>query len=110
MNNSTFIGNIGKDAVINTNKDRKAISFNIAVNESYTKDNVKHEKTTWVNCTLWKAADKSTEIAQYLTKGKQVAVTGKVYADAYKNDQSEAVGVLNLQVRDLELLGGKDKE
>ena len=65
---STVIGHLGQDAVVRHWNDKQAISFSVAYNESYTdKDGTKHERTIWVNCTLWR--DKDTKLANYLRKG-----------------------------------------
>jgi len=108
LNKSTFIGNLGSDAIITEIQGKKAISFNVAVDQSYIKDEVKHEDTTWVNCTIWKKEDQSIKIAEYLKKGKKVYVSGRIKADAYQKD-AQLIGSLKLQVDYLELLSVKEK-
>ena len=108
------IGNIGKDAEIKQVGDRKVISFNVAIDQSYkNKDEVKVEQTEWVNCSIWKGKDQSTEIAKYLKKGKKVYISGVPSSDAYtpKVQESEELkiqSVLCLKVNQLELLSKKD--
>jgi len=54
MKNITLIGNITRDAEIRDFSNRKAINFSVAVNESYTSNGVKIEKSSFFNCTLWR--------------------------------------------------------
>ena len=102
MNRTQIIGHIGKDAETRTVNNMVAIGFNVAHTESWTQDGEKKERTTWIQCTLWRKPDK-TGIAKYLQKGVKVLVEGRVEADAYMKD-GQAVGSLKLTVQNLELL------
>ena len=103
MNRTQIIGHIGKDAETRNVNNMVAIGFNVAHTESWTdQSGEKKERTTWIQCTLWRKPDK-TGIAQYLKKGVKVLVEGRVEADAYLKD-GEAVASLKLTVQNLELL------
>jgi single-strand DNA-binding protein len=98
-------GNLGADAVVRHWNGKKAISFSIAYNEKY-KDNkgTPHERTTWINCTLWRENEK---IADYLKKGQLVYVEGVPQVGTYVSKTTgEVVPDLKLKVGQLELLGG----
>ncbi len=102
-----IIGHIGRDCKVNEvpNSNQKAISFSVAHSEKWRDlQGTQHEKTTWVNCTLWRNADK-TAIAQYLTKGTQVHVEGIPEARAYHGSDGTNKAELSLRVRDITLLG-----
>lgn len=106
MLETKVIGNIGADAEVKDINGRKVINFNVAHSEKYTtSDGVKMERTTWVQCSIWRNADQSIEVAKYLTKGTKVYCSGKSDAQGYVNNDGEVQGVLKLMVRDLELLG-----
>ena len=77
LNHCTFIGNLGAAPELRYTQNGTAVAnFNIAVTESWTKDGEKQERTEWVRCVAW---GKLGEICnQYLTKGKQVYVDGKM--------------------------------
>lgn len=108
MYRTQIIGHIGKDAETRNVGDNVAIGFNVAHTESYIgKDGAKQEKTTWIQCTLWRKPDK-IGIVQYLKKGVKVLVEGKVEADAYLKD-GNAVGSLKLTVQNIELLSSKSE-
>ena len=100
-----IIGNVGRDAEIKETNGRKAISFTIASNKSYTdKDGVKQSKTTWASCTIWREDSQSTGVAKYITKGSKVYVDGYPAINIYKNSEGKTEASLNLQVDNLELI------
>jgi single-strand DNA-binding protein len=110
MNQSTFIGNIGKDAEIRNVNNVFAIGFNLAVNETYKDQNgQKIEKTLWVTATIWKNDSKQTGIAQFLKKGTKVLIQGKVEPDVFKNKDGVYMPQLRLRVDRLELLSKKEE-
>ena len=106
----SVIGNLGQDCTIRHWNGKQAISFSIAFNEKYKDQNgVKHERTTWVNCTIWREGQ--TELTKYLKKGQQVYVEGNPLVSTYVSKQSgEVVPDLQLRVKELQLLGGRPKE
>lgn len=107
MLKATAIGNIGADAVIRHTNGKMAISFPVAHNEKYLdKQGNRHEKTIWIDCTLWR--DSETKLLGYLKKGQLVYIEGSPSTDAYvQKDTGELMSAFRLNVRKLELLGGK---
>ena len=105
------IGNIGNDATINETNGRKVISFSIAENTIYKdKEGVKHEKTTWVNCSLWKDKKDESKIAAYLTKGTKVFVQGIPEIQIWKDKDQTTKAGLHVTVKQVELLTVKENE
>jgi single-strand DNA-binding protein len=107
-----IIGHIGRDCVVRDvqGSNQKSISFSVAHSEKWRDAaGTQHEKTTWVNCTLWRNADK-TAIAQYLTKGTMVQVTGIPEARAYTGNDGVNKAELQLRVKEIELLGGGNRQ
>ena len=87
LNKCTFIGRLGKDVEMRYTPSGTAIAnFSIAVSETW-KDKAtgeKKEKTEWINCV---AFGRTAEICgEYLTKGKQVYIEGKMQTDKYEKD------------------------
>lgn len=106
MLKTTVIGNLGSDAVIRHHNGKTAISFSVAHNEKYKdKEGLQHEKTTWLNCTLWR--DKETSLVQYLKQGQLVFLEGTPSISVYRNKNGESVPDFSLNVQNLQLLGGK---
>lgn len=108
MNRYQAIGNLGRDAEARTlDSGSTAISFTVAVTEKYTdKSGQKVENTTWINCTLWRTAQQSTAIANYLKKGQKVLVEGKPSVRSYEKNDGTHGASLELRVDNIELLGG----
>ncbi|WP_266362078.1 single-stranded DNA-binding protein [Tellurirhabdus rosea] len=103
MNQLTIIGHLGKDAAVKRVNDREFITFSVAVTERYkNQQGVEVENTTWFDCIY---SPKSTAVAQYMKKGGQVLVQGKVSAEAFQNNQGAWMAGLKLQVRGIQLLG-----
>lgn len=103
-----LVGRLGQDCEIrDTDRGNTVINFSVAHSKSWKdKDGNKHDKTVWVECSWWL---NNTTIAKYLKKGITVAISGEPSSRAYVNKQGEAIGILCLNVRQLELLGGKSE-
>lgn len=102
----TVLGNAGEDAQIRyTPSGRAVTSFGVAVNEEYGDQ----KTTTWFRVTCW---EKLAEIAsQYVTKGKQVLIVGKVSGRAYTiKATNEPAMSLEINCRTLKLLGTKTEQ
>ena len=84
MKNSVqLIGHVGQEPEIKTlETGRKLANITIATNEVYYKENGdKVEKTEWHRVTAW---GKTAEIIEkYVTKGKEIAVEGKLTHRSY---------------------------
>jgi single-strand DNA-binding protein len=77
MQQINLIGRITKDAELKYTSSGKAVAnFNLAVDDGYG-DN---KTTLWIRCALW--GERAEKLAEYLTKGKPVYVTGRLAHDA----------------------------
>ena len=77
-NKVQLIGNLGNDPeIITLESGKKLAKFSLATNESYKDaDGQKQTKTDWHNLVAWnKTAD---IIEKYVTKGKEIAIEGKL--------------------------------
>ena len=102
MKNITLIGNITRDAEIRDFSNRKAINFSVAVNESYTSNGVKIEKSSFFNCTLWR---ENTNISNYLKKGIKVYIQSDNFdSEYYQNKEGEIKTSIKITVNKLELI------
>lgn len=72
MNVLTATGNLGKDAVTRNAGGTDVASFSVAMKSGYGDK----AQTIWIDCSYWGKAGAAA--AQYLTKGKQVSVTGEM--------------------------------
>ena len=104
MNQATFIGNLTANAVQRATADGTATyaTFSVAVNRK-TKNGA--EETTYVDCVM---GGNTAGVVPYLTKGKKIAVTGRVSCRAWIDRQGQPHANLELRVWELELCGGRD--
>lgn len=106
-NKVQLIGNVGNEPEItNLESGKKVAKFSIATNESY-KDS-KGEKVTnteWHNIVAW---GKIAEIVEnYVGKGKEVALEGKLTSRSYETKEGEKRYVTEVVVDEILLLGIK---
>lgn len=81
INVFTFSGNCGDDLEIRFTPNRKAIGqVNVPCKSGWGEN----EKTTWITCKLF--GDRAEKLAQYLTKGTKVTVTGRFELDQWEKD------------------------
>lgn len=110
MLKASVIGNLGADAVVRHTNGNNAIGFSVAHNEKYKdKDGNAHERTIWVNCTIWR--ERETSLVNYLKKGQMVYLEGTPSVSVYRNRDGQPTADFSLRVTKLELLGGRsDRE
>lgn len=104
-----IIGNLGSDPELKQLPSGTPVTnFSVAVNESWTdrQSNERREKTTWYRVAVY--GRQAEVVAQYLSKGRQVMVTGTVEARGYMNQNGEAAASLELRARDVRFLSGGD--
>ena len=86
-NSITLIGNLGKDPENKVFENGKCLTkVTIATNEYYkTQDGEKIQQTQWHNCIAW---GKTAELMdQLLSKGKHVAIRGKLTYRSYQDKE-----------------------
>jgi single-strand DNA-binding protein len=106
-NKVQLIGNLGNNPEIRTlDGGKKMARFSVATNETYR--SAKGEKVTetqWHNLIAW---GKVAEIAeQFLTKGSEVAIEGKLINRNYTDKDGVKRYVTEVQVNEVLLLGDK---
>ena len=107
MQKIQVIGRIGKDAEVKDFGNSQVINFSVAVSEKYTNKQTGEitTNTMWFECAKW---GNNASIAQYIKKGGQIFVEGKINNRAWV-DQSGTPQVTNgINVFEIELLGSKD--
>ncbi|HEY5687327.1 MAG TPA: single-stranded DNA-binding protein [Yeosuana sp.] len=106
-NKVQLIGNLGNDPeIINLESGKTLAKFSIATNESYK--NAKGEKITdtqWHNVVAWGNTAKIAE--NYLVKGKEVAIEGKLTSRSYETKEGEKRYITEIVCNELMMLGNK---
>jgi len=106
-NKVQLIGNLGNAPEVKTTESGKKLArFSMATDESYR--NAKGEKvteTTWHNLVAW---GKVAELAEkYLTKGKEIAIEGKLINNSYTDKEGNKKYSTEVQVSEILMLGSK---
>ncbi len=105
-NKVTLIGHTGKEVEIINFENGKLAKVTLATNDFYT--NAKGEKveeTQWHNLVVnGKLAD---VMEKYVTKGKEIAVEGKIQYKTYEDKDGVKRYSTEIRVEELMLLGSK---
>lgn len=101
LNTASISGRVGKDAELrSTGSGMSVCSFSLAV-EEYRKD--KDNYTSWIDCTMFGV--KAEKLAQYITKGAKLAVSGRLHQERWEKDGNKRSRVV-LLVDDIEFMSG----
>lgn len=85
LNKVLCIGNVGREPEMSYSASGTAITkFSVAMNERFTSNGQQQERTEWANVvTFGKLAE---TCAQYLAKGRQVYVEGRMQTSNWEKD------------------------
>ena len=105
FNEITLVGHVGRDAEMRYVSENKAVTnFSVAVSEPRGEDVF----TQWFEITTWEnLAEKCNE---YVTKGMQVLVKGRIYLDKWKGDDDITRSRLSVTASKVLFLSPKPKE
>ncbi len=104
-NKVQLIGNLGNDPeIVNLESGKMLAKFALATNESYK--NAQGEKVTntqWHTIVAW---GKTAEIVEkFVTKGKEVAIEGKLTSRTYETKEGEKRYITEVVCNELLMLG-----
>jgi len=106
VNKIIVIGHLGRDPEMKYTPDGKAVTtFSVASSRKYTTSSgEQREETEWFNCSAW---NKLAEICnQYLIKGKQVYLEGRLKSRSYQTQAGETRFSLDVSCSEIQFLGG----
>ena len=104
-NRVQLIGHVGQEPEVKTfDGGKKVANITIATNDYYTNDKgEKVENTEWHKVVAW---GKTAEIIEkYVTKGKEIAIDGKLTHRSYDDKDGTKRYVTEVVVNDLLLFG-----
>ncbi len=106
VNKVILLGHLGRDAETKFTPGGAAVTrFSVATNRRW-KDQQSgewKEETDWSNVVLWR----SENLANYLTKGKQVYVEGRLQTRSYEDKDGKKVYATEVVADDVILLGSQ---
>ena len=107
-NSVQIIGHVGKAPEVRELGGGKMVArFNVATNETYknaTGETVKN--TTWHSLVAW--GNTAKYINDFVNKGREVVVEGKLTSRSYEDKNGEKRYVTEIVVNEVLLLGKKD--
>lgn len=99
MKSITIAGGIGKDATTRTTgQGDKVTGFSVGVSEGFGDS----KRTIWFDVSFW--GQRGEKIAQYLTKGSRIAVTGDL-----STREHDGKTYLTIRAHDVTLMGGGEQ-
>ena len=102
MNNVVLIGRLTKDPELRYTGTGKAVaSFTVAINRGFGKDN----EADFIPVVVWEK--QAENCANYLSKGREVGVQGRIQTRSYETQNGEKRYVTEVVATTVEFLGGK---
>ncbi|CAB4130765.1 Ssb Single-stranded DNA-binding protein [uncultured Caudovirales phage] len=108
LNEVTLFGTLGKDAEIKNTQGGVSVATLSLATERNWKDKASGEwkkETDWHRVTAWRVEN----LADYLTKGKQILVRGRLQTRSYEDKNGEKRFVTEVIADNIILAGGGDK-
>ncbi|EPR66405.1 single-stranded DNA-binding protein [Cyclobacterium qasimii] len=107
VNKVILLGNLGADPEVkHLEGDKVVANLRLATTESYKdRSGNRVENTEWHDLELWDGQAKVAE--QYLKKGSQIYVEGKIKSDTWQDDQGNNRKRTKIRVQSFTMLGGK---
>jgi single-strand DNA-binding protein len=106
LNSVILIGNLTADPELRyTPSGTARTKFSIAVNRQYKNASGQlQEETTFVPIVTW--GSQAENCANYLSKGRSVAVEGRLRIDSFENAEGERKKVVEVVASTVQFLGG----
>jgi single-strand DNA-binding protein len=106
VNKVILVGNLGRDAELRYTPGGAAVAkFSLATTEKWTdKGGSPQERTEWHNIDLW--GKQAESLAEYLRKGKQVYIEGRLQTDEYTDKEGMKRKSTKVRCDRVVLLGG----
>ncbi|SIO03485.1 single-stranded DNA-binding protein [Algoriphagus halophilus] len=107
VNKVILVGNLGADPEVKyLEGDNVVANISLATTEAYKDRNGNRvEQTEWHDLELWGQQAKIAE--QYLKKGSQIYVEGKIKSDKWTDEQGQNRKKVRIRVLSFTMLGGK---
>ena len=105
INKVVLLGRLTKDPELRyaAGSGTAVCRFTVAINRQFKKD-----ETDFINCVAFGKTGET--ITQYLTKGRQIAVTGSIRTGSYESNSGEKRYTADVIVETFEFVESKKKE
>lgn len=109
LNKVMLIGNAGKDAELRyMATGTPQCKFSLAVNNRRRNQqtNEWEDNTEWFNILIW--GDTAERVSQYITKGKQVYIEGRLQTRSWDGDDGQKHYMTEVVAQTVQLLGSRE--
>jgi single-strand DNA-binding protein len=106
VNKVILVGNLGRDAETKFTPSGASVSkFSVATTRKWKDQQSSEwkEETNWTNVVVWRQEN----LANYLTKGKQVYIEGRLQTRSYDDKDGKKVYTTEVVADEVILLGGR---
>lgn len=107
VNKVLLIGNLGKDPEVRFTGSGQAVArFPLATSETFNdREGQRQERTEWHNVVVW--GKQGEQCGQYLTKGRQVYVEGRIATRQYDDKDGNKRYITEVIAQRVQFLGGR---
>ena len=107
LNEVVISGRLTRDAELRQTPSGTSVTdIIVASNRIWSKDSDKQEEATFVDVTIW--GKQAESLAQYLTKGRHVMLTGRLKLNKWETDEGDRRSKLTVVAEKVNLTpGGK---
>ena len=107
LNKVMLIGHLGRDPELRyTSSGTPVCNFSVAVSRRWSgRDGEQQEETEWFRVTAWNKLAETC--ANYLTKGRQVYIEGRIRLDTYTAQDGQERSNLAVTAFEMQMLGSR---
>lgn len=107
MNKAILIGRLTRDPELRyTSSNRAVCQFTVAIDRPFTNQSTGQREADFINVVVW---DKSAEnVGKYITKGRLVAVEGRIQTRNYDNNEGRKVYVTEVVASNVQFLESRN--
>lgn len=106
MNKVVLIGRLTRDPELRYTQGGDAVAtFTLAVNRNFKNKDGKYD-ADFINIVVWRK--QAENVANYLSKGRQAAISGRIQTRTYKNKDDKTVYVTEIIADEVQFLDKKD--
>lgn len=103
MNRSVIVGRLTKDVDLRYTQNGKAVgNFVLAVNRPFKNKQTNDFDADFINCVAW--GKQAENLAQYMKKGSQVGVDGRIQTRTYDDKDGKTVYVTEVVADNIQFL------
>ena len=106
LNNVLILGNVGNEPEVRqTQTARTVANFSVATTDVWGEGEDRQHRTEWHQVVVW--GKLAATCGQYLTKGRQVMVEGRLQTRSYEDQDGHKRFVTEIVAQQVQFLGGR---